>query len=1153
MAKQIKGNDIIEDGHLDNAIKESREYLQLLKEIDKQIIKNAQDLKTASAGSDTSTAKGIKETNKALQDSNRIKDASLKIDKQIATAETNLIALDKQRRDQLASVRLENQRKNQVAKEDAILTSKTSTAYQKQSVTLNRLRKSLKEVILTEGAASKAAQKLGKDVTKLNNRLVSADAAAGQFQRNVGNYPSNFKRATVGLKKFAGALGLLGGITLAIKAFKNFFDVVSAFDQSQADLASVLGITKDSMAALTEQAKLLGSSTKFTATEVAELQKEYAKLGFSLKEIENVTEATLQLAAAAGTDLANAATITGSTLRAFGLDSSETQRVVDVMAKSFSSSSLDIDKFKTAMGAVAPVAKNAGFTIEQTTALLGTLTDRGIDASSAGTGLRNVFLELSKRGITFEQAMTKIASATDKNAASLELFGKRGAVIGTILAESGADVDSLTEKLLTSGGAAEEMAKTQLDTLDGSLTKLGSAWEGFILSLESGEGTLGKLIRGFLDWTAALLGVLSGTKDAIKIMPEWISLWGKAGDSSKDFTKALKATAIQVLKTINIFARVADAVIFLLDMFGLLEGATQLFNDALEFLGLTEFAKELGIVAEETKKLTEVQKKNNDVNKRSVEVGKLLLKQNEDEIGDIAILLDAIQDENTTREEKNEIIAKLNADYPELIGNINLETASTEQLIAMKRTLIKSLLQEAIQRKKAEKQAQLSGAILDLEMKKIGQSTEVIAGLQQKIDDLSIGYQIIEEVSAKVTDNLEALVSTMNVTSPYDKTSDKLSQLRKELAGLREELEGTTNKLKRAEIQDSINRRLTEIAQLEKDRIAILDDGLDRENKSFKTSQEKKTGILKKETDKRVFIAKKGRARIEKLEREGPLTDDLADTETAFEIAFKKAREQQKKEFDARQEELKKMRDESLKIFKQITDGLQKNIDKRIDARKEEIADSQTEVARLQALADAGSSDAAESLKAEKANIAKEKLEIEKLEKKKRNLLIITTGLERASQLIGSGDQNPFKNAGLELGGFLSSLTGLAEGTDYSIGDTLGAPMRSGTDGHLIWADGEEKLLSIKNSRKLKGMHQDEITQRALAYDNDVVSTRAIQGNVVKAMNDANIVRELQANTKAIQNIRIVQQHIDLASGIETIKDGNKTIRNDHRPRTFVI
>ena len=246
------------------------------------------------------------------------------------------------------------------------------------------------------------------------------------------------------------------------------------------------------MKALSDQAKELGSTTTFTASQVAELQKEFAKLGFTEREILNTTEATLLLAEATGTDLARAAEVTGSTLRGFGLDASETQRVVDVMAKSFSSSSLDMEKFATAMAAVAPVAKTAGLNIEQTTALLGTLTDRGIDASTAGTSLRNVFLNLSKQGITFDEAMQKINESTDKNKTSMELFGKRGATVGVILSETGQSVENLTKALNDSDGAAKQMADTQRNTLGGALKLLQSAWEGFILKMNEAGGNGGK-------------------------------------------------------------------------------------------------------------------------------------------------------------------------------------------------------------------------------------------------------------------------------------------------------------------------------------------------------------------------------------------------------------------------------------------------------------------------------------------------------------------------------------------------------------------------------------------------------------------------------------------------------------------------------------
>jgi hypothetical protein len=132
-------------------------------------------------------------------------------------------------------------------------------------------------------------------------------------------------------------------------------------------------------------------------------------------------------------------------------------------------------------------------TVEETTALLGSLTDAGIDASSAGTGLRNMFLSAKEQGITFDEALDKIANSSDKLGTSFDLFQKKGATLGVILANSRDKTDELTQSLENSSGAAEEMADKQLDTLGGSLKLLSSAWEGYILGADGASGVSDKL------------------------------------------------------------------------------------------------------------------------------------------------------------------------------------------------------------------------------------------------------------------------------------------------------------------------------------------------------------------------------------------------------------------------------------------------------------------------------------------------------------------------------------------------------------------------------------------------------------------------------------------------------------------------------------
>ena len=269
---------------------------------------------------------------------------------------------------------------------------------------------------------------------------------------------------------------LLGGA-----AFKTF----ATFEQSMAKVQAISGSTGKDFENLTNLAKDLGIATRFSASEVSELMLNYSKLGFSSSEIQKITGATLNLALATGEDLAQSAEVAGATLRGFGLDAAQMGAVTDVMARSFSSSALDLNKFQVAMSTVAPVSKSAGVTLQETTAMLGVLANNGVEASTSGTGLRNIFLDLASKGMSFEQAMSQINGSTNKNATAMELFGKRGATVATILAENQVQIDGLEGKLNDTSVTAAGMAEIMDNTSEGAMMRLKSATEG--LGIEFGE------------------------------------------------------------------------------------------------------------------------------------------------------------------------------------------------------------------------------------------------------------------------------------------------------------------------------------------------------------------------------------------------------------------------------------------------------------------------------------------------------------------------------------------------------------------------------------------------------------------------------------------------------------------------------------------
>jgi len=188
------------------------------------------------------------------------------------------------------------------------------------------------------------------------------------------------------------------------------FNVFKGFEQEMSKVQAVSGATAEEFKALSDNAKELGASTMFSAREVASLQTEFAKLGFTATEITKVTKSTLALAQASGTDLARSAEVAGSTLRGFGLDVSETGRVTDVMAKSFATTGLDMESFAESMKYVAPVAESAGMSIEETTAMIGALANVGIKGSQAGTSLRRIISDIGASGKPTSEALKDLAA-----------------------------------------------------------------------------------------------------------------------------------------------------------------------------------------------------------------------------------------------------------------------------------------------------------------------------------------------------------------------------------------------------------------------------------------------------------------------------------------------------------------------------------------------------------------------------------------------------------------------------------------------------------------------------------------------------------------------------------------------------------------------
>ena len=367
------------------------------------------------------------------------------------------------------------------------------------------------EIIAKTDKAVKDVKKLNKEVddTGKKGKAVGKGlkgAFAGFSSAVAGAIPMLARLKVAMISTGVGALVVAFGSLVAL--FKSAASLGADFQKSLSGLRAVSGATGEEIVTLSNQAKQLGETTAFTAVQVVGLQTELAKLGFSVRDIENSTPAILDLAASLEVDLSSAAMLAGSTVRAFGLDTTDTQRVVDVLALSTASSALNFEGLTESLKLVAPTSRATGVSIEKTTALLGVLADSGLKGSIAGTGLSKTFIMLNKKGLTLEQGFEKINSSSNKMNTAIELVGIVGAKSLLNLASSGEKINQLTEDFTKLETTARDMAEIRLDNLAGDMTKLGSAWDGFLLGLEDGEGPINAIQRFLVkNLTKAIAGV----------------------------------------------------------------------------------------------------------------------------------------------------------------------------------------------------------------------------------------------------------------------------------------------------------------------------------------------------------------------------------------------------------------------------------------------------------------------------------------------------------------------------------------------------------------------------------------------------------------------------------------------------------------------
>lgn len=337
--------------------------------------------------------------------------------------------------------------------------------------------------------------------------------------------------AKTGLKV---AVTAIGAVSTAITTAGGFaIKTGSDFEAGMSQVSAISGAVGKDLDALTEKAKEMGAKTKFTAAESAEAFNYMAMAGWKTDDMLGGIEGIMNLAAASGENLATVSDICTDALTAFGLQASDSAHFADVLAKASSNSNTNVGMMGATFKYVAPIAGSMKYSIEDTAVAIGLMANAGIKGEQAGTSLRAMLTRLVDPPADAADAMEalglsvtnadgtmrplndvikdmreKFAGLDDSQKASYaSSIAGTEAMSGLLAIVNASDEDfqNLTDSIGNADGAAQDMAETIQDNLQGKITILKSSIEGLGIEVyESMQEPLKEAVEIGIDYVGQL-------------------------------------------------------------------------------------------------------------------------------------------------------------------------------------------------------------------------------------------------------------------------------------------------------------------------------------------------------------------------------------------------------------------------------------------------------------------------------------------------------------------------------------------------------------------------------------------------------------------------------------------------------------------------
>ena len=384
---------------------------------------------------------------------------------------------------------------------------------------------------------------LDLDASKFTAGLKAAQQSLQSVSKDTNTFSTKMTSLGSGLKQAGATLSLVSVPLLGLGALA--VKTASDFEAGMSEVKAITGATGKDFEALEKQAKELGSTTKFSASQAAEGMKYFGMAGYDTEKILAAMPNTLNLAAAAGTDLGITCDIVSDAMSGLKMSAEETGRFTDVMAATITGANTSVELMGETLKYVGPIAGTLGINMEDLSLAIGIMGNNGIKGSQAGTALKAGLVNLVNPTNTMHAAMQQYGislkenedgtvnlretmenlrekmgglSETEQAAALSAIFGKEAmSAWSAIVNASEEDFDKLAESIDNSNGKAGEMADVMQDNLQGALTNLGSAFEGVLITIgEALIPIIETIVQKLNDW-CTWFNTLDGTTQTVII------------------------------------------------------------------------------------------------------------------------------------------------------------------------------------------------------------------------------------------------------------------------------------------------------------------------------------------------------------------------------------------------------------------------------------------------------------------------------------------------------------------------------------------------------------------------------------------------------------------------------------------------------------